>query len=182
MRIGGPASKVSSVLTLALSLTASAAVPGQVRQAWVATWDNDNPGFSTSRPIALHVDGERNVLMTSILEDRSSSQSHTDYLTIKYDRDGRELWSARYRGVDGRLNLPAAMVVDAQGNVYVTGISQRCCGPAGEVTYDMATVKYDPRGNQVWVAVTRRDDDRPLDAGGMALDGQGNLILVGVAS
>src|SRR5262245_54585938 len=181
MRIGGPASKVVSVLSLALSLAASAAVLGQVRQAWVATRDLALPAYSTSRPIALQVDGEKSVLMTAILEDRSSPQSHTDYLTIKYDRDGSELWSARYGGAEGRLNLPAAMVVDVQGNVYVTGSSQRCCGPAGELTYDMATVKYDPGGNEVWVAVRRRDDGRPLYASGMALDGQGNLVVVGVA-
>lgn len=53
-----------------------------------------------------------------------------------------------------RHNKPAsspdfaqALFVDLSGNVYVTGYSY-----TSETDYDYATIKYDSKGNQIWVA------------------------------
>ena len=53
-----------------------------------------------------------------------------DYLTVKYDTHGNQLWAARYvGGVGGEsYNLAMQLAVDTSGNVYVTG--------------DSGTVKY----------------------------------------
>ena len=77
--------------------------------------------------------------------------SNSDFVTVKYDPNGTELWVARYDfgdtdGVNG-------VMVDASGNVYVTG---RSIEPpaAGAPTYTSgsATVKYSSDGTELWVA------------------------------
>jgi hypothetical protein len=48
-----------------------------------------------------------------------------DIATIKYSPEGALLWAARYHGSGERYHYPHAMAVDRQGNVYVTGVSNR---------------------------------------------------------
>jgi uncharacterized delta-60 repeat protein len=69
----------------------------------------------------------------------------------------------------------AALVVDAAGNVYVTGSS------GGIPNLDYSTVKYSPAGDVLWV---RRYDapaaNPSLDAANaIALDGLGNIVVTG---
>src|SRR5262249_6583331 len=71
-----------------------------------------------------------------------------DYATVKYDTDGHQIWVARYDGPAHYDDYPAALAVDAKGNVYVTGSSFN----TGSSYQDFATVKYDPGGKQLWVA------------------------------
>jgi hypothetical protein len=55
-----------------------------------------------------------------------------------------ETWVSRF---DGGLNdEPSAMVIGPTGGIYVTGIS------AGPGQYDVLTVKYDNRGEEIWSA------------------------------
>jgi hypothetical protein len=49
---------------------------------------------------------------------------------------------ARYNGPDNSSDEPNAMVVDASGYVYVTGMS------LGSGNYDYATIKYNAVGAQ----------------------------------
>jgi beta-propeller repeat-containing protein len=59
-----------------------------------------------------------------------------------------ELWVARYHGsVDGSNDGAGPMALDNKGNIYVTGQSQ-----GAGTGIDYATVAYDPKGNQLWVA------------------------------
>jgi len=58
------------------------------------------------------------------------------YATVKYAPNGNHLWSCVTRLRPGS-DVPAALALDNQGNVYVTGSS------VGDGTsYDFATVKY----------------------------------------
>lgn len=60
-----------------------------------------------------------------------------DYATVKYSPDGEQLWLARYDGPGHDTDIASAMVLDATGNVYVTGWS------TGDATgLDFATIKY----------------------------------------
>lgn len=81
-------------------------------------------------------------------------------------------WLMRYSGTGNGNNQVTAMTLDAQGCTYVTGYSSG-------LLWDVATVKYSPSGRQLWAA--RFDghhggDDVPY---GIALDGLGNLFVVG---
>jgi hypothetical protein len=83
-----------------------------------------------------------------------------------------EAWVARYNGPGNGFDYALALAVDAQGNVYVTGYSW------GSGTQDYATIKYDPSGNQEWVA---RYDGRGRDdqANALAVDDSGNVYVTG---
>lgn len=44
--------------------------------------------------------------------------------TIKYSSDGIQQWVQRYDGPINGTEYVSAMALDAQGNVYITGLSQ----------------------------------------------------------
>lgn len=91
-------------------------------------------------------------------------------ITIKYDTNGNQLWVA---GVN-ELDVSKAMVVDASGNVYVTGSS-----PGGGTGEDYATIKYDMNGNELWVARYNGPLNRFDYAQDMALVASGNVYVTG---
>lgn len=83
-----------------------------------------------------------------------------DYLTISFDKDGNQRWSARYTGQGNDQDSATAIAV--RGNrVYVTGFSVRAGNP------EVATVGYDTLGNQLWV--TRYYNSPPFDDEALAI-------------
>lgn len=113
-------------------------------QLWVAPYNGPGNWDDYARDLAVDAGG--NVYVTG---ESCGSGTADDYATIKYDPDGNQLWVARYNYLGYSWDFATALAVDAEGNVYVTGESQR----SGSGTYrDYATVKYDSDGNQLWVA------------------------------
>lgn len=101
-----------------------------------------------------------------------TGDTSSDYLTVRYDADGKVIWSDRL-GVGG-LAYPNALAVDPDGNLYVTGT-----GEDAVTGFDYATVKYDADGDVVW---TRRyDKDARDEALALALDESGNVYVTGYA-
>jgi hypothetical protein len=115
----------------------------QGAKQWAATYDG--PDHLDDTPAAIAVDGQGNVYVTG----GSARADGCDYLTIKYDPEGQELWAARDHGQDNGWDRAFDLGLDIRGNVYVTGLSWR--GP-GDEDYDMATVKYSPEGEPLWAA------------------------------
>jgi len=70
-----------------------------------------------------------------------------DYATIKYDSSGNEEWITKYDGPSHMGDFATDVIVDASGNVYVTGYSYRGI-PVKHSDY--YTVKYDSSGDVVW--------------------------------
>lgn len=134
-------------------------------QQWVRTY---NGGFGSDAPAALIVDAAGDVYVTG--QSTGSGTNH-DYATIKYDAAGTELWVRRYDGPSTVLasdyDRAAALAVDGNGNVFVTGNSAD----------DFATVKYDAAGTEVWV---RRYGTAAGDwATAIAVDASGNAYVTG---
>jgi len=100
--------------------------------------------------------------------------SQADYATVKYDTDGNELWVARYNGPANLDDYATALVLDAAGNAYVTGYSWGV-----GTQFDYATVKYDPDGNELWVARYNGPVDGSDVANAMVLDATGNVYVTG---
>ncbi len=101
----------------------------------------------------------------------------SNYATIKYDTNGSRLWMAIYNGTGNSLDTPHALAVDGTGNVYVTGES-----PGDGTGLDYATIKYDPNGNQLWVARYDCNDlGMPGDNYGrdVTVDNLGNVYVTG---
>jgi uncharacterized delta-60 repeat protein len=139
-------------------------------EQWVARYNG--PDSASDRPSALAVDADGNVYVTGT--SAGSGDDNSDIATIKYDASGNELWVIRYNGPGSSYNGANALAVDADGNVYVTGYSL-----TGVENYDYVTIKYDPAGNELWVARY----DGPISnidyAIALVVDVDGNVYVTG---
>ncbi len=91
---------------------------------------------------ALTTDDEDNVYVTGYSKGENTD---FDYMTVKYDSDGKKLWARRYDS--GYYDEDVAKAIALYGDlVCVTGYSK------GEDTdFDYATVCYDKAGKMEWV-------------------------------
>lgn len=64
-----------------------------------------------------------------------------DIITIKYLPTGVEAWRKFYNGPGNASDDPRDMKIDAQNNIYITGISGQTA----------AIIKYKPNGDTIWV-------------------------------
>ncbi len=109
------------------------------------------------QPNAITTDSLDNVIVTG-QGITPMSGSTNDYVTVKYDAAGTFLWASRYNNISHGEDRGEAVALDDSLNIYVTGYSK------GTGTgFDIATVKYDPAGNQLYVlrynnAAANRDD------------------------
>ncbi len=150
-------------------------------QQWVARYNHPDaggaPGTNDDIPVALQVDGLGNVYLTGNSLDATTG---TDYVTLKYDSSGVNLWERRYTMPGAFNDSPYAMKLDANANVYVTGASSAyAVNPA--LWYDYATIKYNTNGDTLWI---RRFDSGattiPWDeAKDLVVDDTGNVYVTG---
>ena len=135
-------------------------------QQWVSRYDTGS-GDDEAAGIAVDTDG--NVYVTGRSQ---GSGTGFDYVTVKYDSLGKELWVRWYDGGSGD-DEASGITVDAAGNVYVTGRSQ-----GSGTGFDYVTVKHDSLGKELWVR--RYDQNSGADeAAALALDSAGNAYVTG---
>jgi hypothetical protein len=93
-----------------------------------------------------------------------------DWITIKTDAAGNLLWSRRYDGGRNNDESPSMLLVDASGNVYVTGRGGPNPG-TGNLSYLKGVIaKYDAEGNPRWAVW-----DPYANGGSMSLGGGGTV-------
>lgn len=113
-----------------------------VRQ-WTALYSG--PGGANDptmdKPWDITVDDAGDIYVTGCVDQNWFSEgTFLDYATVKYAPDGTLVWAMQYAGpgvTPYDYDIPRALALDVQGNVYVTGYS---CG-AGTKD-DVATIKY----------------------------------------
>jgi len=139
-------------------------------ELWVTNYNG--PGYGDDRAYAIVIDSNDNVYVTG---ESTGVDTETDYATIKYDLNGNEIWVARYNGLGNNVDWAKAITIDDSGNVYVTGHS-RGSGTSGDYT----TIKYDPNGNEIWVARYNDELGNGYDgANAIALDNSDNVYVTG---
>ena len=97
-----------------------------------------------------------------------------DYGTIKYNSAGQQQWLATYNGPMNGWDEARGIAVDGSGNVYVTGRSEGL-----GTRRDYATVKYNPSGQEQWVARYNGPGNDWDGAEAIAVDGSGNVYVTG---
>lgn len=122
-------------------------------------------------PSAIALDGNGDVFVTG---NSPGGIGYSSYATIKYFNGGVALWTNRYNDDAWGDDVPNAMAVDANGDVFVTGNSY-------SNSYDYATIKYSNDGVMLWE--NRHDNAGGFDyATGIAVDGNGNSFVTGVST
>jgi len=69
----------------------------------------------------------------------------TDYQIVKYSNTGDSLWEAVYDGPSNDTDQVAAIFIDKNNYIYVTGRS------SNNAIYGIATIKYSASGDSIWV-------------------------------
>ncbi len=151
-------------------------------QVWEARYHGPGLGYNFAR--AMAIDSADNIYVTG---NSFGANNNFDYATVKYDRNGNQLWVARYNGPENTNDFARAIAVDKAGNVYITGTSDSHfipLDPDGE-NGSYTTIKYDTNGNQLWVARYAGEDDaglRDSQAYAIALDSAGKVYVTGYST
>ena len=127
--------------------------------------------FNTAKAITL--DKQGNVYVTG---ESYYYAGGTDYLTIKYNANGKKLWAQHYNGTGNGDDSAEAIAVDDDSSVYVTGSSM-----GGTSSSDYATVKYSADGVQQWVQRYNGPGNGWDGAAALALDHMGSLYVTGTS-
>jgi len=104
----------------------------------------DTPGPSAGADVAVDAGGNVVVVGASSANPAGDLNSY-DFLVVKYDAAGTELWRRSYAGPAGRFDLATAVTTDAGNNIYVTGDTR-----TETADTDVTTLKYDAAGALLW--------------------------------
>ena len=97
-----------------------------------------------------------------------------NFIVIKYDANGNQVWARTYDGPVGAYDIAAHIDVDLAGSVYVTGWS-----PGDDHITDFATIKYDANGTLLWAARYNGPGSGEDNPHGLAVDAAGNVYVTG---
>jgi uncharacterized delta-60 repeat protein len=97
----------------------------------------DGSGFD-DLAFYVAIDSEDNVIVTGW----SNDGTYYNYYTIKYGKNGGEIWNRTYDSYSE--DMAWCVAVDSEDNVIVTGYSH------GGASYNYYTVKYDKDGIEQW--------------------------------
>jgi hypothetical protein len=107
---------------------------------WTNFYPMSGPNMSGPNPssaaLALTVDSANNSYVTGYAFGTNGTNN---IVTIKYSPNGNQVWLQSYNGLNAGNDAGAGIVVDKNGNVYVTGYETLPGGGTGIVT-----IKYSP--------------------------------------
>ncbi len=95
-----------------------------------------------------------------------------NYVTIKYDNNGNEIWTRQFDG--GYGDEAAVLAVDVADNIYISGKSYN-----GN-NFDFATIKYDSNGTAIWVKKYEGGAQDSVSA--IVADSSNNVYITGTGS
>ena len=133
-------------------------------EIWSQSYDGGNGDIAH----AVAIDAEDNIIVTGSSHNATGNEMD-NYYTIKYDRDGNEIWNQSY--ADGKTDWAWSVAVDSQDNIVVTGDSR------GGLGCDYCTIKYDKNGNEIWSQTYM--SAVVTEAFGVAVDSEDNVIVTG---
>ncbi len=145
---------------------------GQVSEDWNARYNG--PGNKADQARAMTIDAAGNIYVTGPSE---AIKGNVDFATVKYNPAGVQQWVARFNGAGNGEDRPAAITVDNNGNVYVTGQSK------GATTgIDYVTIKYKDLGqivSQVWAKTYNGELNLNDFAADVQFDNNGDVYVTG---
>ncbi len=138
---------------------------------WTNRYRHDNGMTGDDRPTGVAVDAPGDIVVTGY-----SYGMGYDWATIKYSSMGLPLWTNRFSGPGDGSDWVSAVAVDPNGNVIVTGSSDR-----GGLIIDYATIKYSSAGVPLWTNYYGGAGQADDQARAVAVDTTGNVFVTGGA-
>ena len=142
-------------------------------QLWTRLYNGSGNRGDFAR--AIVTDSVSNIYVTGYSRSDASTD---DYVTIKYDKNGNQLWLRRYNGSGNGHDQAFAIAIDNSDNIYVTGQSQE----GASYLPDATTIKYDTNGIVLWTA----HYDGPMNlsdrASAICTDVEGNIFVAGCSN
>jgi len=118
----------------------------QVNTAWVRRYNGSGNGYDGTFDYGpcMTIDNSGNIYVTGT---SNVTGEGPNYILIKYDANGNQLWTSSYNGPANGQDAAWAVTTDASGNVYIVGSSQGI----GSDSADYAVIKYNSAGDTQWV-------------------------------
>lgn len=158
------------ILLMLFSLTT--ACFAQMRQASVSFYGGDLSGESFGSFVKTDKRGNYFVAGRSY-----GYGSKFDYALVKYSPAGIILWERRYNGEGNGGDEPFGLLVDVNGNSYITGSSVYLSN--NYKLTECVTIKYSPDGQILWTNKYRTNANLNSSGHSMTLDPEGNIYLAG---
>jgi hypothetical protein len=130
--------------------------------------------MTNERATAITVSDSGFVYVTGYF-DKFYNHGRYDFGTIKYTPEGDTVWTRFYNGTGNDDDIPHAIAVDHEGNVYITGQSW------GNWYDDYATLKYNAAGTLLWAACYNGPVNSFDKAYSLKLDASGNVYITGAS-
>jgi hypothetical protein len=119
-------------------------------QKWTAHYTGPQNTFHN--PVSLGIDNSGNVYIAGYSSASISGSNPVQYeskcFTLKYNSQGVEQWVQLQSGTGNASAEAKALVLDEEGNVYVTGYNVSSTSPTNK---DYMTIKYNSAGVQQWI-------------------------------
>lgn len=141
-------------------------------QQWVANFNGQ--GNSEDKAYAITIDKSENVYVTGY---STGVTSQHDITTIKYNSNGVQQWVRTYNGTGNKDDESYSIVLDKDGNVYVTGFTT---GSSGNP--DMCTIKYNSDGEQQWVRIYNGTGNNEDKAYAITINNSDNVYITGYST
>jgi hypothetical protein len=130
--------------------------------------------YGGARAYGLTLDSSGRAIVIGEACPTPSSYPNMSYGTMKLDTNGHSLWAEYYPQSPLSVSVGTAITIDAANNVYVTGYS-----PGTNSNKDIATVKYDQNGNQIWLQRYQSLGAGNAAGNAIAVDNNGNVYVTG---
>ncbi len=161
--------KLIVLLKLSLICFIANAQTETVTEEWVQRYNGPDSLYD----VAIDVDVYKNVYVTGA----SYQQGSCNIVTIKYNKNGDELWICSFNGTENLYDGPSGLVVNkTTGDIYITGASY-------SVTHsDIVTIKYDTDGNLQWINRYNGPANTYDAPYGITIDSTGNVYITGAST
>lgn len=135
----------------------------------------NGPRSDRDDALAVATDDEQNIYVTG---ESQGTVGFQDYATVKYDKEGNQIWVRRYDGFGHNRDVPTGIAVDGEGNIIVTGRAQ---GVKKKKADHFVTIKYNPDGDTLWTTAWWNHGGITSVPNVLRIDKDDNIIIAGGA-
>jgi uncharacterized delta-60 repeat protein len=133
------------------------------------------------RPHGIVVDSIGNIFITGS-SNSDSTEGSEDFLTVKYNSDGNEMWTAGYNDSTGNYSdIPNGLYLNPKkSSIYVAGLSRNISVPGSQ---DIIVIKYNLSSGALLQKIKYNGTANSDDAAyGIVVDKFSNVFITGYIS